>query len=294
MNTTTLKEGFLGQKMIALPKSVIKTIKKNPITKSFYISDLGYYPTAHHHHRTRKKGAKQYIFIYCTKGKGEIRLNDTTTKISPNQFFILPKNAKHEYAADKKDPWSIYWFHFNGNLASKLYNRYASNPTNLRNIPFSAENIESFDKIFNLFDNNNLEHGLEFANILALNFISSFIYYNAEEQKELDQGDNVINAIREYLLSDLQKNHTLDHISERFNYSKSYLHTKFKKRTGYSIIVFHNLKKVQKACEYLIYTDLSIKEISFKVGFDDPLYFSRIFKKYMGKSPRKYKNGWQK
>lgn len=294
MDTTTLKEGFLGQKMIALPKSVIKTIKKNPITQSFYISDLGYYPRAHHHHRIRKKGAKQYIFIYCTKGRGEIRLNDTTTKISPNQFFILPKNVRHEYSADKKDPWSIYWFHFNGSLASKLYKRYTSNSIDLRNIPFSAENIESFNKIFNLFDNNNLEHDLEFANLSALNFISSFIYYNAEEQTKLDQGNNVIDNIREYLLSDLQKNHTLDHIAQKFNYSKSYLHTKFKKRTGYSIIVFHNLKKVQKACEYLIYTDLSIKEISFKVGFDDPLYFSRIFKKYMGKSPRKYKNGWQK
>lgn len=294
MNTTTLKEGFLGQKMIALPKSVIKTIKKNAITQSFYISDLGYYPRAHHHYRLRKKGAKQYIFIYCTKGKGEIRINDTTTQISPNQFFILPKNIKHEYRADEKDPWSIYWFHFNGSLASKLYNRYVSTSTDLRNIPFSTENIDTFNKIFNLFDNNNREHDLEYANLSALNFISSFIYYNSEEQMDLGQDNNVIDAIKEYLLSDLQKNYTLDDIAEKFNYSKSYLHTKFKKRTGYSIIVFLNLKKVQKACEYLIYTDLSIKEISFKVGFDDPLYFSRIFKKYMGKSPRKYKNSWHK
>ena len=54
-------------------------------------------------------------------------------------------------------------------------------------------------------------------------------------------------------------------------------------------MVFFNLKKTQKACEYLNYTDLSIKEISYKIGFDDPLYFSRIFKNFMGKSPRNYK-----
>ena len=59
-------------------------------------------------------------------------------------------------------------------------------------------------------------------------------------------------------------------------------------------MVFFNLKKAQKACEYLNYTDLSIKEISFKVGVEDPLYFSRIFKNYMGKSLRNYKQSQRK
>ncbi|WP_415864943.1 helix-turn-helix domain-containing protein [Thalassobellus suaedae] len=74
-----------------------------------------------------------------------------------------------------------------------------------------------------------------------------------------------------------------------FNLSTSYLQTLFKKRTGYSLIHFFNLKKTQKACEYLNYTDLSIKEISVKLGFKDPLYFSRLFKNYMGVSPKAYK-----
>ncbi|WP_445731741.1 helix-turn-helix domain-containing protein [Mariniflexile sp.] len=89
-------------------------------------------------------------------------------------------------------------------------------------------------------------------------------------------------------------NFTLDEIAEKFNYSKSYLHTKFKIKTGYPLLVFFNLKKVQKACDFLNYTDLSIKEIRFKMGFDDPLYFSRIFKNFMGKSPRNYKQNLRK
>jgi AraC family transcriptional regulator of arabinose operon len=53
---------------------------------------------------------------------------------------------------------------------------------------------------------------------------------------------------------------------------------------------FFNFKKIQQASEYLNCTDLSVKEISFKVGFQDPLYFSRMFKNYSGKSPRLYRN----
>ena len=287
MDNTTLRDGFMGQKIIALPKSIINFAKNNQISQSFYISNLGYYPNAHHHYRFRKKGANQYIFIYCTKGKGEIQLDGIKTQIVPNQFFIIPKNVKHEYKANEADPWSIYWFHFNGTFSPYLYKRFLSKQN--INIPFSIKTIELFEKIFILFDSNNIENQIEYANLLSLNFISSFIYHDFESDIKTQHSDTMVDSIKSFLLESLDKNLTLDKIASKFNYSKSYLHTKFKLKTGYPVMVFFNLKKVQKACEYLSYTDLSIKEISFKVGFEDPLHFSRIFKNYMGKSPRNYK-----
>tara|TARA_R110002049_G_scaffold267422_1_gene443777 strand:- start:1555 stop:2442 length:888 start_codon:yes stop_codon:yes gene_type:complete len=295
MDNTSLKEGFLGQKMIALPKSIINIVKNNRITKKFHVSDLGYYPQANHHHRLRKKGAKQFIFIYCIKGKGEVTLNDIKTVINPNQFFIIPKKVKHEYKADEADPWSIYWFHFNGTMAPELYDRYvATNANNYKDIPFSVDKIELFNKIFSLFDRNYLKNQIEYANLLSLSFISSFIYHDFESSININHNGTLVDSIKSFLLNHLSENFTLDEIATKFNYSKSYLHTKFKTDTGYSIMVFFNLKKTQKACEYLNYTDLSIKEISYKIGFDDPLYFSRIFKNFMGKSPRNYKNSQRK
>lgn len=290
MDITTLKEGFLGQKMIALPKSIISVVKANLITNNFYISDLGYYPMASYHYRKRKKGANQYIFIYCTKGKGEITLNKIKTRITPNQFFIIPKRTRHEYKADETDPWSIYWFHFDGTIAPELYDRYIkTNSNNYKNAPFSIDNIELFEKIFSLFNRNYLENQLEYANLLSLNFISSFIYHDFESGIHPNKSGTLVDSIKNFLLTNLDKNFTLDEIATEFNFSKSYLHTKFKMNTGYPVMVFFNLKKTQKACEYLNYTDLSIKEISFKVGFEDPLYFSRVFKNFMGKSPINYK-----
>ncbi|WP_299434905.1 AraC family transcriptional regulator [uncultured Maribacter sp.] len=295
MNDTYIKEGFLGQRMNALPKSVVNIAKTNQITKNFYISDLGYYPMANNHHRLRKKGAKQFIFIYCTKGKGEIILNGSRTLISPNQFFIIPKDVKHEYSADESNPWSIYWIHFNGVMALELYKRYAStNTKNYRNIPFSIKKIELFDKIFNLLNMNYLENQIEYANLLSLNFINSFIYNDIESGKTSPNHDTLIHLIKNFLINNLDNNYTLDEIASKFNYSKSYLHTKFKNKTGYPVMVFFKLKKIQKACEYLNYTDLSIKEISFMIGYEDPLYFSRIFKNYMGMSPRIYKQNLRK
>jgi AraC family transcriptional regulator of arabinose operon len=189
----------------------------------------------------------------------------------------------------------FYWFHFKGILAPELYERYSStHSSNYKNVPFSVAKIELFEKILNLFNSNYLENYIEYANLLSLNFISSFIYHDFESNIDTIQNDTLIDRIKDFLINNLIQNFTIDEIAEKFNYSKSYLHTKFKNKTGYPIIVFFNLKKIQKAYEYLNYIDLSIKEISYKVGFEDPLYFSRIFKKFMGKSPRNYKQSQRK
>lgn len=290
MEATTLKEGFLGQKLVSLPKSIIGIAKESKITESFYVCSLGHYPKANNHYRRRNKGCSEYIFIYCTKGKGEVIIDNTKYSIAPNEFFIIPKKTKHEYKADDADPWTIYWFHFKGKTAKHLYNRYkATDVKDYKNTPFSIDKIKLFEKIYNLFDHNNLEGQIEYANLLSLNFISSFVYQDVYLELNRSNNENIINSVKNFLLENLDKNFSLNEIAEKFNYSKSYLHTKFKSNTGYPIMVFFNLKKTQKACEYLNYTDLSIKEISYKIGFEDPLYFSRIFKNFMGKSPRNYK-----
>lgn len=295
MDENALKEGFLGQKMIAFPKAILQQIKTNPISKKFYITHLGYYPVANHHYRLRKKGASEYIFIYCTKGKGEITIKNKRTIITPNNFFIIPKNTKHEYRADENDPWSIYWVHFKGSFGKEIYNRYSkTDRSNYINIPFSKSIIDQFNKIFDLLNNNYLLNNFEYANLLSLNFISSFVYNEFNSIGTTHQNDNLVDSVKDFLMNNLDKSFTLEEIASKFNYSKSYLHTKFKLETGYPILVFFKLKKVQKACEYLSYTDLSIKQISYKIGFDDPLYFSRTFKNFMGKSPRNYKQHQRK
>ena len=51
-----------------------------------------------------------------------------------------------------------------------------------------------------------------------------------------------------------------------------------------------NHLKLQKACQYLMFTSMRIKEIAAQIGMFDPFYFSRFFKKQMGMSPKQYRN----
>jgi AraC-like DNA-binding protein len=72
--------------------------------------------------------------------------------------------------------------------------------------------------------------------------------------------------------------------------SESYINHIFKKRTGYSVKGYVNRLRIEDAKELLLNTCISISEISLKVGFSDPDYFSRVFTKVIGISPRKYRD----
>ena len=193
------------------------------------------------------------------------------------------------YSANQEDPWSIYWMHFDGTIAHDLYNRYELNLKKHETLPFINDRIKLFNQIFEIFKSYYIDLQLEYASVLSLNFISSFIYNEIDMSVNIHKQDNLVGAIIDFLNRHIDQSFKSSDIAREFNLSKSYIHTLFKKRTGYSLIHFFNLKKVQKACEYLNFTDLSIKEISYKIGIKDPLYFSRVFKNYMGISPREYK-----
>lgn len=91
----------------------------------------------------------------------------------------------------------------------------------------------------------------------------------------------------------IQRNYTykitLNSIASSVNLSPSYLCRTFKSQVGTTITNYINELRMQKAKELLLSNACTVKEISIRVGIDDPLYFSRLFKKYYGLPPSEYK-----
>lgn len=84
-------------------------------------------------------------------------------------------------------------------------------------------------------------------------------------------------------------NITLKTLSEAVNYSESYLSHLFSNELGVTIIEYLNRLRIEKAKIFLDTTSLKVYEIAIKVGFQNAEHFSRSFKKYVGMSPKKYK-----
>lgn len=92
-----------------------------------------------------------------------------------------------------------------------------------------------------------------------------------------------------YMKENIEKHLTLQDIATQIGYSSSHFSMLFKKKTGHSPLTYFNLLKMQQACLLLDTTDMKINQICYKIGIEDPYYFSRLFCKIMGMSPRKYR-----
>ena len=78
-------------------------------------------------------------------------------------------------------------------------------------------------------------------------------------------------------------------MAEHFGFNPNYLSSYLKKNTGLSFIKLVHLQRVNVAAEYLQYTKASIEQISLKVGYENPSYFYKMFRKVLGVSPKEYR-----
>ena len=91
------------------------------------------------------------------------------------------------------------------------------------------------------------------------------------------------------MLRDPKNRSTVTELSELYNMSEGHFIRQFKVYTGYTPLEYRAMKRMENAKSLLSGTDMSVSDISESLGFDDPLYFSRVFKKNTGISPREYR-----
>lgn len=291
------KEGFLGQRMLVTPLSIRKTLAKNPLINSLYITDIGYYPRAGNHYRERPEGTEQFILIYCIEGEGWIKMDGEIYELKPNSYFIIPANKGHQYGSTEEDPWSIYWVHFTGTSAANLYQKFLVNNSltimtpEIIQVSFEERRITLFEYLITLLESGYGTRIMEYVNISLWHLISSFIYHDFYSKTgSMTLKSDFIQSAISYMKEHLDQSISVEELADHLNYSVSYFYSIFKDKTGYSPIHYFNNLKIQKACQYLSFTDMNIKQISYKLGFNDPFYFSRTFKKVMEVSPTEYRN----
>lgn len=285
---TLVEEGFLGQRMVVLPRKIISVIRRNPLINTLYFTDIGFFPRASHHSVVRAKGSREFILIYCCTGEGVIKIANQSKVVKSNSFYILPPNTSHEYYAIENNPWSIYWIHFTGDMAVHFYAKFISEYFD--ELGLKERRINSFENLIDVMENGFSTINLEYVNLSLWHLLNTFLYKHlyAEDRKKYSENNTVESAIT-YMKDNINLSLKVNDIAAIFNYSSSHFFILFKKRTGYSPIHYFNYLKIQKACQYLSFTTKSIKEISYSLGFNDPLYFSRLFKKIMSLSPLKYR-----
>lgn len=108
-------------------------------------------------------------------------------------------------------------------------------------------------------------------------------------QKEVFD-DPLVESIRQYLLAHLEKVVRIEDLCQEFDYSRSYLSRRFQQQTGQTLADYATQLKINEAKRLIRETKLNFAQISAKLAFENPQYFSRVFKRKTGMTPTEFKN----
>ena len=177
--------------------------------------------------------------------------------------------------------------HFSGSVAADLARECC------RGVYGSGISGGKYTRTFELFIDiiSHLERGLtvescSFASMQIWHYFADIIHF---QQFSSHHEANPITSAIDFMTNHVEQNLTLEEICKEINLSPTYFCRAFKGKVGHTPIDYFIRMKIQRACQYLDLTELKVKEVSEKIGYDDPYYFSRLFKKIMAKSPSEYR-----
>lgn len=278
-------------KYFRIPAPLVEQQKKNPLTRDLYLTEAGEILVEQGTIWGNNQSRSYYLLVYCTKGNGIVQIINEQIPVSGEQFFIIPKGEAFKYYSVLNVNSHFLIARFDGRKARQLGKEFAL----VRNLIPSVNNMVAnremlFDEIFNNLSKGFHDENLEYINFCFGHLLATFIYANKTSDDIADESRPAVRKAINFLGKHLDKKISLNKLAQEVGYSPTYLSTIFKKETNYSPISYFSHLKILKACEFLDYTNMKIKEISFNLGYSDPYYFTKDFKKKMGMSPRQYRN----
>lgn len=136
------------------------------------------------------------------------------------------------------------------------------------------------------------------VNVLKLQTVSelkiSYMNYlkyilDSMEESKRKELNGLISKVIKYINSNYHKNISLDDVAKEVNLSYHYFSKFFKESMGKSFVDYLTELRVEKSKEFLKYAGMSIKEICYRIGYSDPNYYCKIFKKVTGMTPTEYR-----
>ncbi len=116
--------------------------------------------------------------------------------------------------------------------------------------------------------------------------------HNLEKQIldcKAEENPSLIHQMEQFVEEHLYTNFTLDDMAEALHANRSYLSRLYKNKKGNNLFAYVMQKRIEKSKQLILQNHFKIYEIAEQVGFEDTAYFSKVFKKFTGCSPREYK-----
>ena len=231
----------------------------------------------------RQRGRYDYHILFVCGGKLEAGIGDKRHILKKGNFVIYKPNEEQYYKSITDT--SSLWLHFGGTAAEEILKSFGISG-GVYETDYSRGVFEIYSTLIRQFNQPNLK---KLANGTLLTMLARIS--DAVNNIRIDESTEAISEILTYINMNYNKDLTIDEMAKRVGYSKSRFSHLFKEQMRITPIAYRNKIRLANACELLSSSGHSIGEIANSCGFDDQLYFCRIFKKKYGMSPSEWRRG---
>ena len=243
------------------------------------------------YHMEDREGFHLHVIL---SGKGVLNVNGAETQLHFGQLFVTKPGEDTWYRADREDPRSYCWMAYDGTEA-RHYTESAGlvNGTNWLNCRIDVTRFYTLVQSA-LEYSSNLTLSGDLNRLACLMAFLALAIESANRDSKTSPRKPEYNAkvYVEYAVNYLQANyHTakINDVAQKIGINRSYLTSIFRQQMGISPQEYLMQYRMDKAREILLESDISIQEIALRVGYDNALTFSKIFKSYYGLSPAHYR-----
>jgi AraC family transcriptional regulator of arabinose operon len=270
------------------PAFMIDFLARHPLTKDCYPTVMGYYPQASGH-QMRRERHDDNLLIYCASGRGSLATGHHSGGIGPGQLILLPQGLTHEYRAHRLQPWSVYWVHFQGSASAvflqNLGYREGRPVVDVGLTPMLTSSLDSLLEV----RHTGYSTGAFVNAANQLRHLLTQLAVQASLERGRSNGGFDLDQVQTFMREHVDRSLRLDELADLARLSKYHFSKRYKQLTGYSPIKHFLNMKMEYACRLLDSTDMSVQTVAGALGYDDPLYFSRLFSQTIGTSPRAYR-----
>jgi AraC-like DNA-binding protein len=223
---------------------------------------------------------------YTLSGEGVFRHGSDTWRLAPGTMFMTrnndPRTAYYFPPAGRK-PWVFLWFSFWGEASGRMIDDIAERYGHVFDLPRDLAvigKIAAYQKYAN---------GVRVLNPLAgarlvVETLSEIVEYLEDRHAASPPGE-IIRKAQEQVLENLDRDISVSTLARTLRVSREHLSRTFKGKIGLSLHDFITMEKVKLACQLLIDTRLSCKEIAGRCGYENIISFNRAFKSTVKRTP---------